>query len=830
MRKRTAGLISIAALLASIGAAAPPESPGPVVINEIAWGGAEWGATAEWIELFNASQEPVDLAGWRLVSSDGSPDIDLRGTIEPSVEGDPTTGFFLLERSNDDSVPGIAADQIYLGALTDRGETLHLYNPSGHLADTANGPAETMEAWPAGTDAHGVPPHASMERLDYRMHDAPEAWANSTAEPDSEEGARPMRGTPKAENSVFNIPPTPSFDLAPRHPLPGMSVEFDASGSSDENDRIASYRWDFGDGTEGSGPIASHAYAVAGEYRVTLTLTDEKGARSELERIVRVGATSPPIADFSVVPLPPNRVPRAGSPVRFQDESSDVDGEIASWEWQLGDGTTASEAQVLHTYERFGVYRVTLRVLDDQGERATHARSLTIASRAPIAVLTRTPDRPNIGESVHFDASESHDPDGDIAAYRWDLDGDGVDELETVEPFIEHAFAASGDHDVRLTVVDDNGDTSGRLVDTVHVNHPPIAEYRLSTFEAAELDPIRFTDMSYDEDGGIVEWLWDFGDGTASTEISPEHAFEDDGTFTVSLTVTDGGGSQDTTAAEVRITNLPPIAQLSIEESTRPTGEAFRFDSSASADPSLSGSITRYEWDFDGDGTFDETTTAPILSHAFDDDGSYEVTVRVTDDDEAAAISDPVSVTVTNRPPRVDRIEWTPEAPTDAEEVHFAAEASDPDGQIVAWFWDFGDETVITESDPTTSFSDDGRYTIVLTVEDDDGARSDPFSVEVIVENAPPVAQFVVAAADESCVVFDARGSTDPSPTGEIVHVAWDFGDGTSCPGTPEGCGDGDRWAPGHCYPGPGQFVVTLVVIDEQGALARSERIVLILE
>jgi PKD repeat protein len=830
MKRLVGGPLSIVAIvLFSIGAVGPEFLlGGPIFINEVAWAGARWEPTAEWIELFNPSSEPVDLEGWRLVSSDGSPDIDLHGTILPKISGDPTTGFFLLERDSDDSVPEIAADLIYRGALTDRGEALYLLDSGGNLADTANASAAEPFPWPAGTDALGVPPYASMERLDHRLVDARENWANSTAKPLGGPADRPIQGTPRAENSTFNVPPTPSFEHRPRDPVPEAPIEFDGSKSFDENDSIVSYRWDFGDGTDGSGPTASHTYELSGEYRVVLVLTDESGSQSELSRIIRVQVTSPPVADFSVILPPSDRVPRAGGAVRFQDESSDIAGEIAAREWQFGDGTTASDAHVVHTYDSAGVYLVSLWVLDDQGEEALQTQSVTIASRVPVAVFTRSPERPNANDSVRFDASGSCDPDGHIAVYRWDFDGNGTYERETFDPIVELAFPSGGTYDVRLAVVDDAGDRSSPFVETLLVNQPPIAEFQLSAFESEELTPICFTDMSYDEDGAITGWLWSFGDGTTAAEANPEHAFEDDGTFAVSLTVTDENAAQHTTTAEVVISNLPPIARLVAEMTTQPTGEPFQLDASGSTDPSPRGSITRYEWDLDGDGTFDDQTSCATYSHVYDHDGRYEILVRVTDDGGAVALSDPISVTVTNRVPRIDRIAWTPETPTDTVEVRFSATAIDPDGEIAEWYWDLGDGAIVMGSNPATILPDDGRYTILLTVQDDDGARSDPFRVEVIVENAPPIAEFAAATVAGRCVIFDARDSNDPSPTGRILHIAWDFGDGTSCPGTPNGCGGADRWTPGHCYSEPGAYVVALVVIDEQGALARNLKTILI--
>lgn len=824
MRQLVGGVVAIvAASLVSLTAVAP-DAPGSVVINEIAWAGASWDATAEWIELYNTTPAAIDLAGWRLVSSDGAPYIDLCGTIQPHVPGDSATGFFLLERATDDAVPDLPADLIYDASLTDRGEALYLYEPSGRLVDSANASDGNVSSpWPAGSDAHAVPPHASMERIDPLLPDRADNWVSSTAVPFDDCSNRPILGTPRAENSGFNLPPTPVFEVRPRIPPPGYPVEFDASCSSDDNDRIEEYRWDFGDGTGGSGPIVGHTFAESGEYRVTLTLADGKGGWSELARIVVVEPASPPSADFSIIVRPPDHVHRAGRPIRFQDESSDPEGDIVSWQWDFGDGATATERNPSHSYEQYGEYVVALWVVDAQGEAAVQSRSLTIASLLPIAELTRSPDRPNAGETVRLDASASNDPDGRIARYRWDFDGDGTVDETTSDPIVERRFAA-GEIAVLLTVVDDAGGVSLAVGDAFAVNAPPIAEFRLSSFEADELEPICFTDLSHDEDGEIVDRFWAFGDGATAATADPAHAFDAEGTYAVSLTVTDDNGSKHTTTAEVVIANLPPTADLSTEALERPTGEPFPFDASRSSDPSPCGSIAVYEWDLDGDGTYDRTTTAATLSHAFDDDGTYSVRLRVTDDDGASTVSDPLTVRITNRSPRMRSIDWAPERPTDGDEVLLSATATDDDGEIAQWFWDFDDGIVITASGPTVRFPASGTFTVGVSAEDDDGARSPVLLADVVVANTPPIAEFGIAAVDGLCVRFDGSASVDPSPSGVIRHIAWSFGDGTSCPGDAGGCGSGDRWSPVHCYGAPGTYTVTLVVIDDRGALARTAR------
>ena len=90
-----------------------------VVINEVAWSGTISNTNAEWIELKNNTTSTIDLNGWRLSSSDGSPNLILTGTLAAN-------GYYLLERTSDATVSDVPADQIYTGALVDGGERLHV--------------------------------------------------------------------------------------------------------------------------------------------------------------------------------------------------------------------------------------------------------------------------------------------------------------------------------------------------------------------------------------------------------------------------------------------------------------------------------------------------------------------------------------------------------------------------------------------------------------------------------------------------------------------------------------------------------------------------------
>jgi cysteine-rich repeat protein len=113
-----------------------------VLINEIAWMGTGVSASDEWIEFYNPTDQAIDLSGWTLTSSDGTPKIILQGQIAAQ-------SYFLLERTDDNTVPEIAADQIYIGALSNSGENLILKNTSGEIVDQVN----ASGGWPAGSNA-----------------------------------------------------------------------------------------------------------------------------------------------------------------------------------------------------------------------------------------------------------------------------------------------------------------------------------------------------------------------------------------------------------------------------------------------------------------------------------------------------------------------------------------------------------------------------------------------------------------------------------------------------------------------------------------------------
>ena len=176
---------------------------------------------------------------------------------------------------------------------------------------------------------------------------------------------------------AVNQAPVASFTAQ----VTNLSVAFDGSASTDPDGSVASYSWAFGDGATGTGKTATHAYAAAGSYDATLTVTDNRGATSSATKTVKVtAANQAPVAAFTSTPT--------ALKVAFDaSTSSDPDGSVSSYAWSFGDGATDSGKAVSHTYAAAGTYSVKLTVTDDQGATGTVTHAVTVsAAAAPVAV------------------------------------------------------------------------------------------------------------------------------------------------------------------------------------------------------------------------------------------------------------------------------------------------------------------------------------------------------------------------------------------------------------------------------------------------------------
>lgn len=438
-----------------------------------------------------------------------------------------------------------------------------------------------------------------------------------------------------------NEGPTASFVYSPTQPKVGEKVNFNASGSTDPDGSIVSFQWDFGDGRSDSGKTVTHKYRNAGTFTVVLVVQDNSGNSGTTSQTVNVSEGDSPTASFVYSPANPAE----NETIYFNaTESEDPDGDIVSFDWDFGDGTTGTGKTVTHQYGSSGSYTVLLKVTDDDGNIDTASQTVSVGDNEnPVAAFTYSPSNPSVDQDIYFNAQDSSDPDGSIVKYEWDL-GDGTTDSGVT---VTHRYGSSGSYTVYLRVTDNSGNTdSVTQTITVIENQSPTASFVYSPTNPEVGDQVHFNASdSTDPDGTIETYQWDFGDGdsVSGPENKVDHIYSDAGTYTVVLVVTDDSGNTDSVNKTVTIGDVGiPIASFDYTPDNPVVNTDVDFDASDSDDPD--GTIIRYDWVF-GDGNTGADVNANI-THQYTTANTYYVTLTVTDNDgKTASITKTVTVT-----------------------------------------------------------------------------------------------------------------------------------------------------------------------------------------
>jgi PKD repeat protein len=583
---------------------------------------------------------------------------------------------------------------------------------------------------------------------------------------------------------------------------PGQPLTFDGSRSVDPDGKIVEYLWDFRDGATASGGTVTHTFAKPGIYKVLLRVLDDTRHDAAIDfDEVRVFINTPPVADAG-----PDLIAAPGDPVRLSGaRSSDADGSIASWRWDFSDAAAPMQgANVERRFDKPGVYTARLTVTDDSGAiNANTSAEVRIAiNHAPIAVA---------GENVvtnetmiAFDGTKSVDADGDALTYHWDF-GDGG---SASGARVTHTYKEGGTYPVVLTVDDGKGlhNSVARDALTVQIDRAPIAVAGENQ-TACTGDTLVFDGgKSFDPDGGVLRYLWDFGDGSRAEIVNPTKTYKQGGLYPVTLTVRDDSGlprNFSTSRIAARI-DQGPVANAGTSQILACANNAIVFDGSKSTD--VDGVVNSYRWDF-GDGNFGGGARP---THVYERPGKYRAFLTIqgekvgqcsdTSTDEIAMeiIAGPLAVIA------------APDAVPLTETVTFDGSGSKAsDGKITGWHWDFGDGNKGTGARVTHKYAKAGTYRVQLTLTSDSASPTcrEVSTRRLIAVNDPPkaIAKAKPLVAVDEEVVFDATGSSDPD--GAIVKYEWDFGDGAK----------GEGVIARHRYRAPGAFKVKLTVHDNAG-------------
>ena len=371
--------------------------------------------------------------------------------------------------------------------------------------------------------------------------------------------------------------------------------------------------WEFGDGQAGLGTTVRHRWATPGEFRIRLTVSNSAGSDTVFSDLTVLPAVDPPIARFGQSDLEVI----VGEEIRFNDLSLNNPDELT---WEFGDNTTDQGANVSKSWSSPGTFTVTLTATNDAGSDST-AKTVTVLPLPPTppnADFTIPTAVIPVNEPLSFTDTSTGDP----TEWLWNF-GDGGSSSIVQNPV--RPFRAPGTYTVMLTASNAGG--SSTLTRTVTVVDPPVASF---TFADDELE-VSFNDTSTNNP---TEWEWTFGDGSSSPAQNPVKTYALPGTYTVTLTTTNEGGTSAAFVQTVTVARAP-IAGFSFTTG----GLTATFTDASTQAP------TSFLWDFD-DGT---TSNVRNPNHLFEDPGTYQVQLTVTNGSGSDSVTRPV--TVVNAPP-----------------------------------------------------------------------------------------------------------------------------------------------------------------------------------
>ncbi|MFN7160395.1 MAG: PKD domain-containing protein [Candidatus Gracilibacteria bacterium] len=452
--------------------------------------------------------------------------------------------------------------------------------------------------------------------------------------------------------------------------------------------------------------------------------------------------------------------------------------------------------------------------------------SLTFTKIRPTLKIVTTPDILSgpVPFKVDFDASNTLNG-VDIRSLEWDMDNDGTFEAAGAKQ--SRTFEQIGKYKVAVRAINGEGATSTKIfqVDATDTQLPKAF---------IEADPIAGTSpltvelsgaKSTTPQGRIVEYTWDFGDGSAtSTGVNADHIYRKAGKYTVKLSIkTDLGTTADTTQLiSIETAKGAPTARIRVKSDSLPRALdsdstsvirgniplSLTLDGSFSTDPE--NDIVDWKWDFDGDKKFDKT--GKDASFIYKTPGNFILTLQVTD--SAGNSSEATMNVEVNAEDLTAIINADPLAGEAPLAVAFDASGSSySKGSIGSYVWDFGDGTApqITGAQITHEFQSPGNYIVKLTVRTTDGTKTETTqAISVLEEQLLPI--FTVSPeSGQAPVTMTFDGSLSK---GKIISYRWDFGDGTAA----------NEVKPVHRYNKAGNYDVTLRVQDKNGNVQMTKK------
>lgn len=541
----------------------------------------------------------------------------------------------------------------------------------------------------------------------------------------------------------------------------------------------SNWLWDFGDDETSNVKNPQHTYTTPGTYNVTLTLTNQAGCVSTVTKNAVVT-----VRDASNIAI---TAPSSGGCVPFNftptASATTIDG-IASYQWDFGDGGTATGASPTHNYAAVGTYTVRVTMTTNNG--------CVINYEYPEKVLVGTPPTVDFTVGGTLVCAGDETPFQSLATpadhWLWDFGDGSTSTLENPT----HQFEGMGSFTISLTAVN-NGCAVTATKANIITAKAPVTRFDPVYNNCANPFTVNFQNNTLTEPAqGPTTYLWNFGNGQTSTLANPPAVtYAAVGDYIVTLTARDNECEYIRTLP-IEIFNLAPTV----------IGNKARYCRNETASLSVSGALPRqvekYEWSVNG-GAFVEG--GAIFRTRFAANGTYPIVLRLTDV-HGCPHTIPYSMEVVGSVANFDVVNSG--GCRDAQLT--LNDLSTPAGSIKNWNFDFGDGTnqSFTVAPFTHTYANNGSYNIRLTATDNFGCSSTVTKIGAA-DITYPQTNF---SAEDSVYCQGTTVQFANATAGNSLTYLWDFGDGATS----------TLQDPTHIYNGPDSaYTVRLIVTDING-------------
>ncbi len=498
-----------------------------------------------------------------------------------------------------------------------------------------------------------------------------------------------------------------------------------------------SYLWNFSDGNNSTQTNPIHNYLQAGIYDVSLTVY--RGSCSRVKSFTQYIRVDTAYANFSFA-VNKHCVPITTS---FQDLSANP----VSWKWYFGDGDSSSVQNPVHTYYVRPLWPF-LVMTDIHGCKDT-----VVAPNFPVfhAYFTTSADSGCMPSTIQFNNQSSTM----ATSYYWDF-GDGS---SSTMQNPSHTYTQAGVYNVMLVI---NNPNIG-CPDTMYVPakikiRQPHADFTSTDLPNCAPSIVTFTNLSTD----ATNYLWDFGDGSSSTNLNPTHIYNSPGIFDVSLVALNGLGCSDSTIRQHYIRVLGPITNFTTSsmQGCSPLQVSFTDHSINAVD---------YSWNF-GDGYSDTLINAV---HTFQDSGSFSVSLVTKDTAGCISFFEfPQPVVILPAP----NASFSVSAPGGC--LPFTGNFTNTSTGYQSILWNFMDGITSTASNPVHLFGVAGKYDVELIATNQYGCAdtahlSQP--VNVVPFPIPTFSTTDTIGCAPLHAVFHNNSTNLEGP-----QYLWDFGNGAT--------------------------------------------------